>query len=265
MVALPVQVRHHQESTELQYRLVDRAVALGWPHERVQFIDEDLGKSGAGTVERVGFKKLIAEIGLGNAGLVISLDAFRLARNNRDWQILVWMAVAGLSVLNIGGLRMMGFNGLILQRRPLSAPMESFFERPAALAKPGAQGAAADTDRPLDCQPLDHLVQRDVLALIDQPDDEGFMRIEHRTPPPTLRPGRSLADLGTCDPTDCTRHSNRAAACRADIPSSEAFKTRDRRSSLSALAIIHLIKVDVESAGTAAVTSQSIHRSMDSL
>ncbi|MGX7877153.1 hypothetical protein ACVDG5_035045 [Mesorhizobium sp. ORM6] len=47
-------MRHHQESTELQYRLVDRAVALSWPHERVHVIDEDLGKSGAGTVERVG-------------------------------------------------------------------------------------------------------------------------------------------------------------------------------------------------------------------
>ncbi|MEP9390078.1 recombinase family protein [Mesorhizobium sp. KR9-304] len=83
------QVRHHQESTELQYRLVDRAVALGWPHERVHVIDEDLGKSGAGAVERAGFKKLIAEIGLGNAGLVISLDASRLARNNRDWHQLL--------------------------------------------------------------------------------------------------------------------------------------------------------------------------------
>lgn len=52
-------------------------------------IDEDLGKSGARTVDRVGFKKLIAEIGLGNAGLVISLDASRLARNNRDWHQLL--------------------------------------------------------------------------------------------------------------------------------------------------------------------------------
>jgi hypothetical protein len=79
------QVKLHQESTALQYRLVDRAVALGWPHGRVQVIDEDLGKSGAGSVKRRGFQKLIAEIGLGNAGLVVSLDASRLARNNRDW------------------------------------------------------------------------------------------------------------------------------------------------------------------------------------
>src|SRR3954463_5179063 len=69
------QVRQHQESTELQYRLVDRAVGLGWPRERVRVIDEDLGKSGAASAERHGFQRLIAEIGLGNAGLVLSLDA----------------------------------------------------------------------------------------------------------------------------------------------------------------------------------------------
>jgi len=93
------QVRQHQESTELQYRLVDRAIGLGWPHERVQVIDEDLGKSGAGGVERHGFQKLIAEIGLGNAGLVISLDASRLARNNRDWhQLLELCSVFGVLI-----------------------------------------------------------------------------------------------------------------------------------------------------------------------
>jgi DNA invertase Pin-like site-specific DNA recombinase len=93
------QVRHHQESTELQYRLVDRAVALGWPHERVHVIDEDLGKSGADSIERYGFQKLIAEIGLGNAGLVVSLDASRLARNNRDWhQLLELCSVFGVLI-----------------------------------------------------------------------------------------------------------------------------------------------------------------------
>ena len=71
------QVRQHQESTQLQYRLVDRTIALGWPHERVQVIDEDLGKSGAGSVERHGFQKLIAEIGLGNAGARRQLSTLR--------------------------------------------------------------------------------------------------------------------------------------------------------------------------------------------
>ena len=57
--------------------------------ERVRVIDEDLGKSGAASTERHGFQRLIAEIGLGNAGLVLSLDASRLARNNRDWHQLL--------------------------------------------------------------------------------------------------------------------------------------------------------------------------------
>jgi len=83
------QIRHHQESTALQYRLVDRAVGLGWPRERVEVIDDDLGKSGAEAQQRFGFQRLIAEVGLGNAGLVLSYDASRLARNNGDWHQLL--------------------------------------------------------------------------------------------------------------------------------------------------------------------------------
>jgi DNA invertase Pin-like site-specific DNA recombinase len=85
----PGQVRHHQESTELQYRLVERASLLGWPRERVHVIDADLGKSGTSSRDRHGFQTLIAEVGLGKAGLVMSLDASRLARNNRDWHQLL--------------------------------------------------------------------------------------------------------------------------------------------------------------------------------
>ena len=85
----PGQVRHHQESTELQYRLVERATLFGWPRERVRVIDDDLGKSGASSSDRQGFQTLIAEVGLGKAGLVMSLDASRLARNNRDWHQLL--------------------------------------------------------------------------------------------------------------------------------------------------------------------------------
>lgn len=85
----PGQVRHHQESTELQYRLVERAAVFGWPRERVHVIDDDLGKSGTSSKDRYGFQTLIAEVGLGKAGLVMSLDASRLARNNRDWHQLL--------------------------------------------------------------------------------------------------------------------------------------------------------------------------------
>ena len=85
----PGQVRHHQESTALQYRLVERAALFGWPRERVHVIDDDLGKSGTSSRNRQGFQTLIAEVGLGKAGLVLSLDASRLARNNRDWHQLL--------------------------------------------------------------------------------------------------------------------------------------------------------------------------------
>ena len=66
------QVIHNSESTDLQYGLVERAVRLGWPRDRVVVIDDDLGKSGSSSNERHGFQRLIAEIGLGEAGLVVS-------------------------------------------------------------------------------------------------------------------------------------------------------------------------------------------------
>ena len=103
----PGQVRHHQESTELQYRLVERATLFGWPGERVHVIDDDLGKSGASSRDRHGFQTLIAEVGLGKAGLVLSLDASRLARNNRDWhQLLELCSLFGFCQ----GLRQLGIS-----------------------------------------------------------------------------------------------------------------------------------------------------------
>ncbi len=93
------QVRQHQESTALQYRLVDRAAGLGWPRERIAVIDDDLGKSGTSSAERHGFQRLIAEVGMGKAGLVLSLDASRLARNNRDWhQLLELCSIFGVII-----------------------------------------------------------------------------------------------------------------------------------------------------------------------
>src|SRR5262249_51817233 len=69
------QVIHHRESTDIQYHLVERATQLGWPSDRVEVIDEDLGKSGASAEHRSGFQFLMSEIGLGRVGLVLSLDA----------------------------------------------------------------------------------------------------------------------------------------------------------------------------------------------
>lgn len=96
------QVTRHTESTDLQYALVERAAAFGWPHDRIQVIDEDLGKSGASAGNRLGFQHLMAEIGLGRVGLVLSLDASRLARNNSDWyQLLELCSVFGALIADV--------------------------------------------------------------------------------------------------------------------------------------------------------------------
>lgn len=78
-------VRHHAESTDLQDSFLERAIALGWPRERVELVDEDLGTSGAQAEARGGFQRLLAEMSLARVGLVRSVDASRLARNHRDW------------------------------------------------------------------------------------------------------------------------------------------------------------------------------------
>ena len=83
------QVFENTESTRRQYALRDRAVALGWPVERVVVIDSDLGKSGASAVDRAGFKKLVAEVGVGHVGIVLGLEVSRLARNSTDWHRLL--------------------------------------------------------------------------------------------------------------------------------------------------------------------------------
>jgi DNA invertase Pin-like site-specific DNA recombinase len=82
------QVMENTESTERQYALRQRAVALGWPSDSVVVIDTDLGQSGAST-DREGFQKLVAEVGMGRAGIVLGLEVSRLARNSTDWHRLL--------------------------------------------------------------------------------------------------------------------------------------------------------------------------------
>ena len=82
------QVFDHGESTRRQYALRERAVALGWPTERVVVIDSDLGLSGADS-DREGFQHLVAEVGMGRAGIVLGLEVSRLARNSTDWHRLL--------------------------------------------------------------------------------------------------------------------------------------------------------------------------------
>jgi DNA invertase Pin-like site-specific DNA recombinase len=85
----PQQVERHQESTRLQYALVDRAFQFGWARESIVVIDDDLGRSGASIEGRLGFQRLVAEVGLGHVGLVLGVEMSRLARSCRDWHQLL--------------------------------------------------------------------------------------------------------------------------------------------------------------------------------
>jgi DNA invertase Pin-like site-specific DNA recombinase len=79
------QVERHQESTRLQYALVDRAVELGWSPSQILLIDEDLGRSGSSAEGRPGFQRLMAEVGLDHVGIVLGIEISRLARSSRVW------------------------------------------------------------------------------------------------------------------------------------------------------------------------------------
>ncbi len=89
----PTQMAQHTESPARQYELRERAVALGWPAHQVVVIDADLGRSGAQTDGRVGFKELVADVGPGKVGIVLGIEVSRLARNNADWYQLLDLCV----------------------------------------------------------------------------------------------------------------------------------------------------------------------------
>ncbi len=84
-----VQVRDNTGSKARQYDLVQRAMNLGWPRERITVIDQDQGHSGASAIGRDGFQLLVSEVGLGHAGAVLSLEVSRLARSCSDWYRLI--------------------------------------------------------------------------------------------------------------------------------------------------------------------------------
>jgi len=85
----PHQVLHNRESSALQYAMQDRLTALGW--SEIEVIDEDLGRSAAGGVQRAGFERMVAEVCLGKVGAVCAREVSRFARNSRDWQQLIEM------------------------------------------------------------------------------------------------------------------------------------------------------------------------------
>lgn len=99
------QVERHRESQINQLQLVERAEALGWHRDRIHVIDVDQGLSGKGSDYRQGFQELVAELSLGQVGIIFGYDASRLARNNRDWyHLLDLAAVFGTLIADCDGV-----------------------------------------------------------------------------------------------------------------------------------------------------------------
>jgi DNA invertase Pin-like site-specific DNA recombinase len=98
-----IQVLYNLESQRRQYNLAEYARELGFTD--VVIIDEDLGKSGSGLVERPGFQRLVAEVCAGQVGAILSIEASRLARNGRDWHHLIELCgVVGVVVIDPEGI-----------------------------------------------------------------------------------------------------------------------------------------------------------------
>ncbi len=97
------QVLHNQESQRRQYALVEQARELGF--RDIVVIDEDLGRSGSGLIERPGFQRLVAEVCTGDVGAVFCIEASRLARNGRDWHHLIELCgMVGAVVIDPDGV-----------------------------------------------------------------------------------------------------------------------------------------------------------------
>lgn len=99
------QVERNVESSARQYALRERAIELGWPAGSVSVVDEDTGRSGTSTDGRIGFKELVAEVGLGHVGLVLALEVSRFARSSADWhQLLDLCALTGTLIADADGV-----------------------------------------------------------------------------------------------------------------------------------------------------------------
>jgi len=99
------QVYENTESTKRQYALKKKAAALGWPEDSIITIDSDLGQSGTSSGSREGFKKLVAEVGMGHAGIVVSIEVSRLSRNSSDWlRLLEICAITNTLIMDEDGI-----------------------------------------------------------------------------------------------------------------------------------------------------------------
>ena len=171
------QVMRHQESTRLQYGLMERALELGWAWERVVVIDEDLGKSGTSAEGRLGFQRLVAEVSLDHVGIVLGLEMSRLARSCRDWyQLLEVCAVFGTLIGDLDGIYdPSDYNDrLLLGLKGQMSEAESHVLKQRMLAGKRAKAARGELGLPV---PMGY-VRRPSGEVIKDPDEQARATIE---------------------------------------------------------------------------------------
>jgi len=101
----PAQVRFNQESTDRQYHLADKALALGWNQDQIRVLDRDLGQTGTAAATRTDFKTLVSDVAMGQVGAIFALEASRLARSNQDWhRLLELCAITDTLVVDSDGV-----------------------------------------------------------------------------------------------------------------------------------------------------------------
>jgi DNA invertase Pin-like site-specific DNA recombinase len=167
----PRQVMENAESTQRQYALRDRALALGWPLDRIHIVDCDLGKSGSQSASRDGFQKLVGEVALGKAGLVMGLEVSRLARNSADWHRLIELcSLAGTLILDEDGI----YDPASFNDRLLLGLKGTMSEAELHFLKARMRGGIINKARrgELEMRPPIGLVYRDDGVLIFDPDTE---------------------------------------------------------------------------------------------
>jgi DNA invertase Pin-like site-specific DNA recombinase len=167
----PRQVLENTESTQRQYALRDRAVSLGWPLERIHVLDCDLGKSGAQSAGRDGFQKLVSEVALGKAGLVMGLEVSRLARNSADWhRLLELCSLGGALILDEDGI----YDPANFNDRLLLGLKGTMSEAELHFLKARMRGGVLNKARrgELEISPPVGLIYRDDGVLILDPDTE---------------------------------------------------------------------------------------------
>lgn len=206
------QVVHHGDVAPRQGRnqhLLDIDEEYAAVHGAV--VDE--GRGHAGEPERAGEGRGLP-ITMRHAGPA-ALAAWRSSTQAR---LFVFRPVSSMNTSLAGSMSSWPLNQarrrFRMSGRSCSSACADFSKRPAAATKPGAQGTAADAHRLFDYEPLHHLVQRDVLALLDHPDDERFMRVEAGCTASTLSPRCAFADLRPCNPTDRARHAYAKPCCQ---------------------------------------------------